>query len=225
MRKELIVSLAIIVITATGYGLLTSRLTSQDTTFQGYLSGLLLNFWGGDQSQVIRVNLRNSMIALYENDSVYTIAKIAGAGNPFDVTATPTGKFRILSKEIQHISRLSGVIMPLSMRFFEGYYFHDIPLTPDGYLIRTRYSHGCIRLPHDLAQKMFQWVRIGAHVEIYNATLVRAEHDQRVYWLSEDGQRRPIASEASFIANGFRWEDVVVVPPAEVYGLPIGATL
>lgn len=222
MRKELILPLAIVVVTVGSYGFFDAHLKSQDTTFSGYLSGLMLNFWGGEQEQLIRVNLRNYSVALYQNGAVHKVAKAAGAGNPYDQTATPTGKFRILSKEQRHISRLSGVIMPLSMRFYEGYYFHDIPLTPSGYLIQTRYSHGCIRLPHEFAQEVFNWTRVGAYVEIYDATLVRAENDPRVYWLSEDGQRRPIESERAFLAHGFRWEQVAVVPPAEVYGLPLG---
>ncbi len=213
------------VIALSGYGLLSYHLASQDTSFSGYLSGLMLNFWGGEQNQLIRVNLYNHSIALYENGTLYKLARVAGTGNPYNYTATPTGTFRILSKDRWHISSLSGVIMPLSMRFFGGYYFHDIPLTPAGAIINTKYSHGCIRLPTVLANEMFAWTNVGAYVEIYSSALARADGTQTVYSLSEDGTRRPVASERAFISHGFRWQDVAVVPPEELDGLVLGAPL
>ena len=191
-------------------------------SMSGYLSALMLNFWGGTQDQLIRVNLYNHSIALYEHGNLYKYARVAGTGNPNNSTATPTGRFRILSKDRWHISGLSGVIMPLSMRFYEGYYFHDIPLTPAGKIIDTKYSHGCIRLPTELAKEMFDWTNVGAYVEIYSSRLARADDADTVYLLTEDGYRQPIASERAFVSHGYRWQDVVVVPPAELASMPIG---
>ena len=211
---------AVFLISATAFS--SAYLHSIDTSFSGYLSGLMLNFWGGEQNQLIRVNLYNHSIALYENGDLYTSARIAGTGNPNNRTATPTGKFRILSKDKRHISGLSGAIMPYSLRFYEGYYFHDIPLYPSGEVITTRYSAGCIRLPTALAANMFDWAHIGAYVEIYSAKLARAEDAQTVYLLTEDGYRQPIATEHAFLSRGYQWKDVVVVPAGELSGLPIG---
>ncbi len=225
MRKGIALSVSILIVTSAGYGLLSRHLTSQDTSFSGYLSGLMLNFWGGENDQLIRVNLHNHAITLYQHGVLYKAAQIAGAGNPYNSTATPTGRFRILSKDKWHISNLSGVIMPLSMRFFEGYYFHDIPLTPDGRIINTKYSHGCIRLPTALAKEMFDWTNVGAYVEVYNASLAREEHSEKVYRLNEDGTRQHIVSQAAFTAHGYHWEDVAVVPDLELSGLIVGPAL
>lgn len=225
MRKSFMLPLSIAVFTVAGYGLLSVHLKSQDTSFSGYLSALMLNFWGGEENQLIRVNLYNHSIALYDHGNLYRVSRIAGTGNPNNRTATPTGKFRILSKEKRHISGLSGVIMPLSMRFYGGYYFHDIPLYPSGKVITTKYSAGCIRLPTEFATPMFDWVNIGAYVEIYNARLVRAENTLTVYLLTEDGYRQPIATERAFLSRGYQWKDVAVVPPAELSGLVMGALI
>jgi hypothetical protein len=213
-------------IAAGSFSLFSTHLASQDTSLRGYLSGMMLGFTAspGD-NQLIRVNLHNKSIALYENGQLYQLAKVAGAGNPNDATATPIGEFRILSKEKMHKSRLSGVLMPLAMRFHEGYYFHDIPLTPGGAKITTRYSHGCIRLPSDLVQGIYDWTKVGAYVQVYRAYLVKDDTGPMVYKLTEDGYRQPIATESAFISRGFRWEDIAVVPAPEIAGLPLGPTL
>ncbi len=213
------------IVSLSGYGVLSTHLRSQDTSFSGYLSGLMLNFYGGEQNQLIRVNLYNHSIALYENGNLYKFTRIAGTGNPNNSTATPIGKFRILSKERRHISGLSGAIMPFSMRFFGGYYFHDIPLYPSGEVITTRYSAGCIRLPTALAIEMFAWTNIGAYVEIYSARLARADDSPTVYLLTEDGYRQPISTERAFLSRGYQWKDVAVVPPAELASMPIGGMI
>lgn len=222
MHKNLKGSLLVAVVAISGYGLLSAYLRSQDISFSGYMSGLMLNFWGGEKNQLIRVNLYNHSIALYERGVLYKSSHITATGNPYDSTATPTGKFRILSKDKWHISRPSGVIMPWSLRFHGGYYFHDIPLTPKGQIINTLYSHGCIRLPTELAKELFAWARVGAYVEIYDSKLVRAEDAPTVYFLTADGYRQPIATEQAFMASGYRWQDVVVVPPEELASIPAG---
>ncbi len=226
MRKRLIPALLVAVLMLSGYGMFSAYLRSQDTSFSGYLSGLMLNFWGGTSDQLIRVNLYNHSIALYEHGQLYKFARIAATGNPDNSTATPTGKFRILSKDRRHVSGLSGVIMPLSMRFYEGYYFHDIPLTPQGAVIDTKYSHGCIRLPTALAQEMFAWTKVGAYVEIYDTSLVRADDNTpTVYLLTADGYKHPFASAQAFLSRGYQWPRVAVIPAVEIASMPLGGTL
>jgi hypothetical protein len=202
-----------------GYGVLFFQSRIQDTSVQGYLSGLMLNFWGGERNQLIRVNLHNYSIALYERGSLYKMARIATPGNPDDGTRTPTGKFRILSKDKWHIS--GSIVMPWCLRFNGPYYFHDIPLIKKtGDIIRTRYSHGCIRLPTGFAEEVFNWANIGAYVEIYDASLARADNGTTVYQLTVDGYRKPIASEQEFLSRGYRWQDVAVMPAAELAAIP-----
>ncbi len=72
---------------------------------------------------------------------------------------------------------------------------------------------------------MFAWAKIGAYVEIYSSSLVRADDSQTVYHLTVDGYRYPIASERAFLAHGYHWSDVVVVPAAEIAAMPIAGTI
>lgn len=213
------------VTTLTGYGFISLQLRSQDTSFSGYLSGLMLNFWGGEKNQLIRVNLHNYSIALFDRGVLTKMARIATPGNPEDGTRTPTGKFRVLSKDKWHIS--GSIVMPWAVRFNGPYYFHDIPLIKKtGEIVQTRYSHGCIRLPSTLAEEVFNWANIGAYVEIYDASLARADNESStVYLLTVDGYRYAIASERTFIARGYRWQDVTILPAAELAALRSGGTL
>ncbi len=174
---------------------------------------------------LIRVNLYSGTITLIEHGTLYKQAMISASGNPLTHTATPTGSFRILSKEPRHISSLSGVIMPLSLRFYQGYYFHSIPSYPNGGLITTRYSAGCIRLPKGLDREIYDWVHIGTRVELYRAQLARADDSPAVYLLTEDGHRQPITSERVFLARGYQWKDVAILPSAELASMPIGGSI
>lgn len=228
MRLQWVLPVAIAVIALSSFGLLDDRLAQQDTNWNSFLSAATLPLTGlGGENQLIRVNLHNYQLSLFEDGRLYTSAKIAGQGNPYTRAATPTGNFRILSKEKLHVSRLSGgrVLMPLAMRFYEGYYFHDIPLYIDGTVITTKYSWGCIRIPNDFAQTFYDWTRVGAYVEIYRASLVKNSSDPRVYHLTEDGLRQPIATEQAFISRGFRWQDIAVIPTEELDALPQGEML
>ncbi len=224
MRNKIIsIASTLGIVSLAFFSLFSMYLTSQDVSWNGYISGLMLNIWGGEENQLIRVNLHNHSIALYQSGTLYKIDKIAGTGNPNNGTATPTGNFRILSKDPWHIST-QHVIMPLSLRFSnKGYYFHDIPLTMNGIRITSTYSHGCIRLPTSLAKDMFTWAHVGAYVEIYDTSLARAIGTTRVYKLTTDGLRVPILTEAEFIAKGYRWQDVADIPAEEIDGLTLAS--
>jgi hypothetical protein len=225
MRKAFVVPLLLAVVMAGGYGFISIQLRAQDTNLSGYLSGLMLQFWGGEQNQLIRVNLHNYSIALYERGTLYKIARIAAPGNPDDGTRTPTGKFRVLSKDAWHIS--GSLVMPWAVRFNGPYYFHAIPVTKKtNEIVHTAYSHGCIRLPDPLAEQVFNWANIGAYVEVYDASLARADDGApTVYLLTFDGHREPIASADVFAARGYHWNDVAVIPAVELAAMPVGATI
>lgn len=223
MRIRGILLLVLIVASALGLSLVLSYPRGQDVTFYSYLSGVIAPLISSNK--LIRVNLYNHDITLYEGTTIVKQAKIAATGNPRNSTATPTGNFRILSKEKRHISSLSGVIMPLSLRFNGPYYFHDIPLHKDGTVINTQYSNGCIRLPGDLAQELFQWADIGTRVQIFNVEFAKTADAPMVYLLTPNGYRRPIATLAAFESRGYQWKDVFILPAQELAVLPLGAII
>ncbi|WP_410637316.1 L,D-transpeptidase [Amycolatopsis sp. lyj-346] len=73
--------------------------------------------------------------------------------------ATPTGTFRVLSKEKMHLSKqFNNAEMPNSVFFYPGDAFHTGSLSV--------YSHGCIHLSPSASLKFFNTLRIGDVVQV-----------------------------------------------------------
>jgi len=94
------------------------------------------------------VSLGRQHVSVYSNDGLYARAPISTGmpGHP-----TPVGIFNILGKERLHHSNIySGAPMPFMQRItWSGVAMHE------GVLPGYPASHGCIRLPHDFAKRMF----------------------------------------------------------------------
>jgi lipoprotein-anchoring transpeptidase ErfK/SrfK len=131
------------------------------------------------------INLSEQRAYLIEAGKVSLISPIA-SGKPG--WSTPTGSFSILSKDIAHRSQSFGSVvdgsgrittlnatpstyvppgdyyqpapMPYYMQFSEAIGMHA------GYLPGYPASHGCVRLPRDLAARFFARVRIRTPVTV-----------------------------------------------------------
>jgi lipoprotein-anchoring transpeptidase ErfK/SrfK len=94
------------------------------------------------------VSLGRQHVSVYSNDGLYARAPISTGmpGHP-----TPMGIFNILGKERLHHSNIySGAPMPYMQRItWSGVAMHE------GVLPGYPASHGCIRLPHEFAKRMF----------------------------------------------------------------------
>ena len=94
------------------------------------------------------VSLGRQHVSVYSNDGLYARSAISTGmpGHP-----TPMGIFNILGKERLHHSNIySGAPMPFMQRItWSGVAMHE------GVLPGYPASHGCIRLPHDFAKRMF----------------------------------------------------------------------
>lgn len=73
--------------------------------------------------------------------------------------ATPTGTFRVLSKEKMHLSKeFDNAKMPNSVFFYPGDAFHTGSLSV--------YSHGCIHLSAGASLKFFNTLHVGDVVQV-----------------------------------------------------------
>jgi hypothetical protein len=75
---------------------------------------------------------------------------------------TPTGVFAIIDKEVTHYSNIyGGASMPFMQRLtMSGVAMHS------GMVTGRPASHGCVRLPHPFAVKLYRLTRLGARVII-----------------------------------------------------------
>jgi lipoprotein-anchoring transpeptidase ErfK/SrfK len=135
------------------------------------------------------INLSEQRAYLIEQGRVALVSPIASGkpGRP-----TPTGNFRIFNKDIDHRSRSFGSVldrwgrvvnsnatpgshvpvgghyrpapMPYFMEFSPAVGMHA------GYLPGYPASHGCVRMPRDLAAMFFDEVHIGTRVTVFGST-------------------------------------------------------
>ena len=138
----------------------------------------------GQQTAVL-IDLTRQTAYLLENGRVALISPIASGKQGW---ATPTGKCRVMNKDANHVSADFGLIvddygrivdpnatpatvvpagcrylpapMPDYMQFGPYFGMHG------GYLPGYPVSHGCVRMPSDLAAEFFSRVHVGTPVQI-----------------------------------------------------------
>jgi len=135
------------------------------------------------------INLSEQRAYLVEQGKVTSISPIA-SGKPG--WPTPTGNFSISSKDIDHRSRSFGSVIGASGRVVNSnatpgshvpagghyraapmpYYMEFSPAVGmhAGYLPGYPASHGCIRMPRELAARFFERVQIGTPVTVVGST-------------------------------------------------------
>jgi hypothetical protein len=111
---------------------------------------------------------------------------------------TETGAFKVIEKERNHVSSIYGKIVdrsgntvvadadvdmkvpaggrfiPAPMRYFMR--FHGADGMHAGYLPGYPASHGCVRMPEDMAIAFFNAVDVGAPVHVFGRTPLQREY-------------------------------------------------
>jgi len=111
----------------------------------------------------IVVNLSQQRACAYEGGRVVFCGNIS-TGKPGH--RTPTGHFRVLEKDIDHVSSKypepnGGAKMHYMLRVTaSGIALHL------GYVPNYPASHGCIRMQNGFAQRMYRWASVGTPVSI-----------------------------------------------------------
>ena len=135
------------------------------------------------------INLSNQSVSLIEEGRTILDTPIA-SGKPG--WSTPTGHFSIFNKDINHLSRSFGLVVDASGRVVNpsatpgtpiprGGHYQPAPMPyfmefstavgmHAGYLPGYPASHGCVRMPRDLAALFFQRVQIGTPVTVVGST-------------------------------------------------------
>jgi lipoprotein-anchoring transpeptidase ErfK/SrfK len=135
------------------------------------------------------INLSEQRAYLIEDGIVSLISPIA-SGKPG--WSTPTGNFSVISKDIDHRSQNFGSVLDGSGRIATsnatpgthvppGFHYRPAPMPyymefsqaigmHAGYLPGYPASHGCVRMPRDLAAQFFERVKIRTPVTVSGST-------------------------------------------------------
>jgi hypothetical protein len=148
------------------------------------------------QQTGVIINLTEQAAYLVENGRVVLISPIASGK---EGRGTPTGTFRVISKDLNHQSGSFGLVVDSHGRIVDanatpashippGCHYQPAPMPyfmefskyvgmHAGYLPGYPASHGCVRMPRDLAAEFFARVQVGTPVKvtgsIRNVTRVR----------------------------------------------------
>ena len=135
------------------------------------------------------INLSEQRAYLIESGTVSLISPIASGKSGW---STPTGNFSIISKDIDHRSGSFGSVIDGSGRIAianatpgtyvpPGFHYRPAPMPyymefsqaigmHAGYLPGYPASHGCVRMPRDLARRFFERVNIRTPVTVAGST-------------------------------------------------------
>ena len=121
--------------------------------------------WEIDEARWIDVDLSEQMLTAYENGvAVRTTLVSTGLSK----TPTPTGQFRIWIKFRYDDMEGPGYYIedvPYVMYFYKGYGLHGV--TWHGNFGHPM-SHGCVNLPTEEAEWLFNWADVGTLVNIHD---------------------------------------------------------
>src|SRR5438132_6994117 len=153
------------------------------------LSTLLLGSAGMASETRVIINLSDQRASLVQQGRITLVSPIA-SGKPG--WSTPRGNFSIFNKDIDHRSRSFGSVFDAYGRVVNSNatpssyvprgghyrpatmpYFMEFSTTVGmhaGYLPGYPASHGCVRMPRDLAALFFERVQIGTPVTVVGST-------------------------------------------------------
>ncbi len=118
------------------------------------------------KGKFIEVDLETMKLSMWEDGLLAEQVPVAGTGNP-KTAPTRKGFFTVLSKENKHLSSLSRVWMPWSIRYSGNYYLHGWPYWPNGARLTSQYSSGCVRLQDADAKKVYDFAEVGIPVLVH----------------------------------------------------------
>jgi lipoprotein-anchoring transpeptidase ErfK/SrfK len=109
-----------------------------------------------------------TMVAKVYTDGIPTVeVSVKTKGKNGSWWETPAGLYKIETKEKTHYSSMGHVTQPWSMQFQGNFFIHGWPYYDDGTPVASTFSGGCIRLADENAKKIFDAVKVGTPILVY----------------------------------------------------------
>ena len=120
-----------------------------------------------ERSDFIEADLSTMKLTVYEGGRATLQVEILTKGREGSWWETPAGIYKIESKEKNHFSSFGQVYQPWSMAFQGNFFIHGWPYYPGGKPVSSTYSGGCIRLSTEDAERVFNLVKTGMPVLVF----------------------------------------------------------
>ena len=140
------------------------------------------------------VSLRDQQITVYDDQGWMMRAPVSSGQKGRE---TPAGVFSVLQKEAEHYSNMyDDAYMPHMQRLtWSGIAIHGGPLP--GYPA----SHGCIRMPYDFAERLFDVTKLGMRLIVAPGSAMPVAIDHPALFQSKIGPRVAAALAAAAEAD------------------------
>ncbi len=143
------------------------------------------------KASFIDANLETMTLRVYEEGVLKKEVPILAKGKKGTWWETPAGLYQVRLKKKNHFSSFGQVYQPWSMQFQGNYFIHGWPYYEGGEEVNSSYSGGCIRLATGDAEAIYDLVKTGMPVLVFDKGL---EGDQIVY-----DRKAPSLSAASYL--------------------------
>ena len=126
-----------------------------------------------DRATFIDADLTSMKLRVFSDGDLALEVNILAKGKIGSWWETPVGIYKVETKEKNHFSSFGSVNMPYSLDFNGNFFIHGWPTYEDGTPVSSSYSGGCIRLSTEDAARVYELVRVGIPVLVYNSADIR----------------------------------------------------
>ncbi len=120
-----------------------------------------------EETDFIEADLSEMKLRVYKKGVISFEVPIKTKGKEGSWWETPSGIYKIQSREENHFSSFGNVYQPYSLAFEGNFFIHGWPYHPDGTPVASSFSGGCIRLEDEYAKKVFENTRVGMPVLVF----------------------------------------------------------
>ena len=120
-----------------------------------------------DKADFIEANLSTMKLVVYKKGVSEIEVPINSKGREGSWWETPSGLYKIGTKEKAHFSSMGHVWMPWSMSFQGNFFIHGRTYYPDNTPTSAEFTGGCIRLSTEDARKVYNAINIGTPMLVF----------------------------------------------------------
>jgi D-alanyl-D-alanine carboxypeptidase len=120
-----------------------------------------------EKADFVLSDLSKMTLGVYAKGELVEEVPILTKGRDGSWWETPAGLYKVEGKEKNHFSSFGRVNMPWSMPFQGNFFIHGWPYYPDGTPVDSRYSGGCIRVSTEDAKKVYDLVKVGTPILVF----------------------------------------------------------
>lgn len=144
-------------------------------------------------NNLIEVNLIDKKIRVYKKGQLEKEVNVHKRGAKINWGGTPEGVYKVGNKIRIAYSNAAEAYMPFALQIYGKFYLHGIPYYPNGDIIQSYNSGGCVQMKDEDAEAVFKLVEINDPLIVIDSI-----HDEFKY-PSQTPQNNPVLSSASYL--------------------------